>query len=68
MKTTLEQQRIEFANSKFLATPLSGLIAWFLNGISGLTFPYETTLQVFSCSFLFPFVSLVVLFHQSLNL
>ena len=28
MKTTLEQQRLEFTNRKFLVMPLSGLIAW----------------------------------------
>ena len=39
----LEQQRIEFANRKFLATPLSGMIAWFLVGISGLFLPERIT-------------------------
>jgi len=46
MKTTLEQQRLEFATRKFLATPLSGLIAWLLVGISGLIFPDRTTVWV----------------------
>jgi hypothetical protein len=46
MKATLEQQRIEFANSKFLATPLSGLIAWLLVGLSGLFFPDRITVWV----------------------
>lgn len=46
MKTTLEQQRLEFANRKFLATPVSGLIAWLLVGISGLIFPDRTTVWV----------------------
>jgi hypothetical protein len=39
----LEKQRIEFANRKFLATPLSGLIAWLLVGVFGLFFPDRTT-------------------------
>lgn len=43
---SLEKQRIEFANRKFLATPLSGLIAWFLVGLSGLLFPDRITVWV----------------------
>lgn len=43
---SLEQQRIEFANRKFLATPLSGLIAWTLVGVSGLFFPDRMTVWV----------------------
>lgn len=43
---SLEQQRIEFANRKFLATPLSGLIAWLMVGISGLFFPDSVTVWV----------------------
>ena len=43
---SLEQQRLEFANRKILATPLSGLIAWLLVGISGLIFPDRTTVWV----------------------
>lgn len=43
---SLEQQRIEFANRKFLATPLSGLIAWLLVGVSGLFFPDIITVWV----------------------
>ena len=35
---TLEEQRIEFSNRKFLATPLAGLIVWTLIGISGIFF------------------------------
>ena len=46
MKRTLETQRIEFTNGKFLATPISGLIAWLLVGISGLLFPDRTTVWV----------------------
>ena len=33
---SLEEQRTEFANGKFLATPLAGLIAWFIAGVAGL--------------------------------
>lgn len=43
---SLEKQRIEFAKRKFLATPLSGLIAWLLVGVSGLFFPDRTTVWV----------------------
>lgn len=46
MKTTLEQQRTQFANRKFLATPLSGLIAWLLVGISGLFLSDRITVWV----------------------
>ena len=35
-KRTLEAQRIEFSNQKFLATPLSGLIVWTIIGLVGL--------------------------------
>ena len=35
---TLEQQRIEFINQKFLATPLAGLIVWTIIGIMGIFF------------------------------
>lgn len=35
---TLEQQRIEFINQKFLATPLAGLIIWTLVGLIGIFF------------------------------
>ncbi len=38
MKRTLEQQRIEFANQKFLATPLAGLIVWTIIGFAGIFF------------------------------
>lgn len=41
MKRTLDEQRIEFANSKFLATPLAGLIAWSIVGIAGLILPVQ---------------------------
>lgn len=35
---TLEEQRIEYANRKFLATPLAGLIVWTLIGFIGIFF------------------------------
>jgi len=37
-KRTLEEQRTEFANRKFLATPLAGLIIWSLIGFVGIFF------------------------------
>ena len=43
---TLKQQRVEFANNKFLATPIAGLIAWFIIGIAGLTFSPVVTVWV----------------------
>lgn len=38
MERTLEEQRIEFSNQKFLATPLAGLIVWTLIGLAGIFF------------------------------
>ncbi|MDN3724942.1 hypothetical protein QRD02_11150 [Aequorivita sp. SDUM287046] len=38
MKRTLEEQRIEFSNQKFLATPLAGLIVWTIIGFAGIFF------------------------------
>jgi hypothetical protein len=38
VKRTLEEQRIEFANGKFLATPLAGLIVWTIIGFVGIFF------------------------------
>lgn len=35
---TLEQQRTEFINQKFLATPLAGLIIWTIIGLIGIVF------------------------------
>ncbi|WP_108423432.1 DUF7010 family protein [Flagellimonas amoyensis] len=46
IKRTLEEQRLEFKNGKFLATPLAGLIAWTIVGVSGLLFPDLTTVWV----------------------
>lgn len=37
-KRTLEEQRLEFSNQPFLATPLAGLIAWTIIGITGIFF------------------------------
>lgn len=45
-KRTLEEQRIEFANGKFIATPFAGLIAWLIVGIAGLILPIQATVWV----------------------
>lgn len=45
-KRTLEEQRIEFSNSNFLATPLAGLIVWLMVGIAGLTLSIQATVWV----------------------
>lgn len=37
-KRTLEEQRIEFSNQKFLATPIAGLIVWTVIGFVGIFF------------------------------
>ena len=41
IERTLEVQRIEFANSSFMATPIAGLIAWAITGIAGLFLPIQ---------------------------
>lgn len=41
IKRTLDEQRVEFANSSFLATPFAGLIAWLIVGIAGLILPMQ---------------------------
>jgi len=46
IERTLEEQRREFSNRKFLATPLAGMIVWLLIGISGLLFPVGVTVWV----------------------
>ena len=46
MERTLEKQRIEFSNRRFLATPLSGMIVWLLVGIAGLTLSPTGTVWV----------------------
>lgn len=38
MKRTLEEQRIDFSNQTFLATPLAGLIVWSIIGVIGIFF------------------------------
>lgn len=38
IKRTLEEQRLEFANRKFIATPLAGLIIWTIIGFVGIFF------------------------------
>ncbi len=43
---TFEEQRIEFSNRKFLATPLAGLIVWLTIGIAGLFYPPKITVWV----------------------
>ena len=43
---SLEEQRIEFSKSPFIATPLAGLIAWLIIGISGIVFPVQVTVWV----------------------
>ena len=46
MDRTIEEQRIAFSNRKFLATPLAGVIAWLIIGISGLIFPDRITVWI----------------------
>lgn len=46
LKRTLEEQRTEFKNGKFLATPLAGLIAWSIVGIAGMTLSIQATVWV----------------------
>ena len=41
MKRSLEEQRIEFSNRSFLATPLAGLFVWLIIGIGGFFLPPE---------------------------
>lgn len=45
-KRTLEEQRKEYTNSNFLATPIAGLIAWLIVGIAGLLLPIQATVWV----------------------
>ena len=40
---TLEQQRQEFSKGPFLATPISGMIAWLLVALSGIFFSDQVT-------------------------
>jgi len=43
---TLEEQRKEFANRRFLATPLAGLIVWLVIGTAGLLLSEMVTVWV----------------------
>ena len=45
-KRTLEQQKEEFKQKKLLASPIAGLIAWFIVAISGIFFPDNITVWV----------------------
>ncbi len=48
MERTLEEQRIEFSNRSFLATPLAGLIVWIIIGFAGIFFSnYITVWTIF---------------------
>ena len=62
IERTLEEQRIEFTNRPFLATPLAGLITWLIIGIAGLFLPIRTTVWILflgtgSISYLAIFIS-----------
>jgi len=46
IERTLEEQRIEFTNRKFIATPLAGLIVWLIVGIAGIVLPTRATVWV----------------------
>lgn len=46
LSRTLDIQRVEFTNRKFLATPIAGLIAWLIVGFSGITMPVTITVWV----------------------
>ncbi len=48
---SLDEQREEFARSRFLAMPLAGTIAWTLVGIAGMFLPPElAALALFVCT------------------
>jgi len=61
MQRTLEEQRKEFTNRKLIATPLAGLVVWFIVGIAGLTLPDTTTVWVLfiGTGSISPFLSLM---------
>ena len=46
MKRSLEEQRKEYSQRKFLATPMAGAIVWTVIGLSGLFLPDTTTVWV----------------------
>lgn len=45
-KRSLEEQKEEFKRKKLLASPIAGLIAWFIVAISGFFFPDNITVWV----------------------
>jgi len=45
-KRTLEEQRVEFTNRKFIATPLAGLIVWLIVGIASIFLPIRATVWI----------------------
>lgn len=59
---SLDRQRAEFANRRFLATPMARLIAWLIAGIAGLALPpFAAVIILFvatgSIVYLAPFIS-----------
>ncbi len=46
IQRTLEEQKQEFKRKKLLASPIAGLIAWFIVGVSGILFPDDITVWV----------------------
>ena len=46
LTSTLETQKKEFKERKFLAMPLAGLIAWLVIGIAGMTLPITPTVWI----------------------
>ncbi|MGB5436554.1 MAG: hypothetical protein WBM98_11745 [Maribacter sp.] len=46
MERTLEEQRKEFMEGKFLATPLAGMIVWLIIGFAGIFLPITATVWV----------------------
>lgn len=46
IQRTLEEQKKEFKQKKLLASPIAGLIAWFIVAVSGMFFPDNITVWV----------------------
>ncbi len=46
IQKTLGEQRTEYANGIFLATPLAGLLAWFIIGTAGLLLTVQEAIYV----------------------
>lgn len=46
LERTLEEQRKEFREGKFLATPLAGMIVWSIIGFAGIFLPITATVWV----------------------